>query len=159
MAKQLERKKERKKERQEIVIFQMIVVKAPCPRLERALKEAYANESLRPTTPSAEYYQQLSSYTGKNITTITDVEFLYNTLEIEQRNNFKLPEWTNKYYNQHMREIATRSLALFTSNTLQQRLRGGTSIYIFFTNSHPQTIFFFVIIIIYIGNFLFRAIT
>lgn len=92
------------------------------------MKEAYANESKRPESPSAEYFQELSNYTAKNISTITDVEFLYNTLEIEERNGLKLPEWTNKYYNQHMREIAARSLAIFTSNTLQQRLRGGTHI-------------------------------
>ncbi|KAF3423947.1 hypothetical protein E2986_11795 [Frieseomelitta varia] len=104
----------------------IIVVKYPCPRLERALNEAYVNESTRPgTTPSAKYYEELSKYTGENISTITDVEFLYNTLEIEERNGLKLPEWTSKYYNWQMREIAARSLAIFTSNTLQQRLRGG----------------------------------
>lgn len=92
------------------------------------MKEAYANESTRPESPSAEYFQELSNYTAKNISTITDVEFLYNILEIEERNGLKLPEWTNKYYNQYMREIAARSLAIFTSNTLQQRLRGGTHI-------------------------------
>ncbi|CAK9822890.1 Lysosomal acid phosphatase [Anthophora retusa] len=102
-----------------------ITVKAPCPRLEEALKEAYANESVRPGSPSKRYYQQLSHHTGQNITTITDVEFLYNTLEIEQRKGLRLPEWTNEYYNTEMREIAARSLAIFTSNTLQQRLRGG----------------------------------
>ncbi|XP_043792754.1 lysosomal acid phosphatase-like isoform X1 [Apis laboriosa] len=103
----------------------MIVVKAPCPRLEKALKEAYVNESRRPESPSSKYYQELSNYTGQNISTITDIEFLYNTLEIEERNGLKLPEWTIEYYNQQMREIAARSLAIFTSNTLQQRLRGG----------------------------------
>ncbi|XP_076762332.1 lysosomal acid phosphatase-like [Xylocopa sonorina] len=102
-----------------------IVVKYPCPRLEEALKEAYVNESMRPGSVPANYYQELSNYTGQNITTITDVEFLYNTLEIEEQNGLKLPEWTKKYYNQQMREIAARSLAIFTSNTLQQRLRGG----------------------------------
>lgn len=105
--------------------FQIIVVKSPCPRLERALNEAYVNESTRPGTPSAEYYEELSKYTGNNISTITDVEFLYNTLEIEERSGLKLPEWTSKFYNWQMREIAARSLAIFTSNTLQQRLRGG----------------------------------
>ncbi|XP_076166347.1 lysosomal acid phosphatase-like isoform X2 [Ptiloglossa arizonensis] len=106
-------------------IDKTIVVKAPCPRLEEALKEAYVNETMRPGTPSAKYYQQLSVYTGQNITTITDVEFLYNTLRIEKENGLKLPEWTNKYDEKEMREIAARSLAIFTSNTLQQRLRGG----------------------------------
>ncbi|XP_076657121.1 putative achaete scute target 1 [Halictus rubicundus] len=102
-----------------------IVVKAPCPRLEAALKEAYRNESLQPGTPSIEYYHRLSSHTGQNMSTITDVEFLYNTLEIEEQNGLKLPDWTNEYYNREMRDIAARSLAIFTSNNVQQRLRGG----------------------------------
>lgn len=101
------------------------MVKAPCPRLEEALKEAYRNESLRPETPSAEYYRYLSFHTGLNMSTITDIEFLYNTLEIEEQSGLKLPDWTKNYYNREMREIAARSLAIFTSNTLQQRLRGG----------------------------------
>lgn len=108
--------------------FQMIVVKAPCPRLEKALKEAYVNDSKSAEFPSSKYFQELSNYTGQNISTITDIEFLYNTLEIEERNGLKLPEWTIKYYNRQMREIAARSLSLFTSNTLQQRLRGGIKI-------------------------------
>ncbi|XP_054011568.1 lysosomal acid phosphatase-like [Hylaeus anthracinus] len=102
-----------------------IVVKAPCPRLEEALKEAYANESGRVGTPSADYYRQISAHTGQNIATITEVEFLYNTLEIEKQHGLKLPEWTDKFFNKEMREIAARSLAIFTSNTLQRRLRGG----------------------------------
>ncbi|KZC06429.1 Lysosomal acid phosphatase [Dufourea novaeangliae] len=102
-----------------------IVVKVPCPRLEEALKEAYTNESMRLGTPSAKYYEELSYYTGQNLSTITDIEFLYNTLEIEEQSGLNLPEWTKKYYNREMRDIAARSLAIFTSNTLQQRLRGG----------------------------------
>lgn len=112
--------------------FQLIAVKAPCPRLEEALKEAYANESMRPGTPSAEYYRQLSAFTGQNMTTITDIEFLYNTLEIEELHGLKLPGWTSTYYNEYMRELAARSLAIFTSNTLQKRLRGGSACIIFF---------------------------
>lgn len=101
------------------------MVKAPCPRLEEALKEAYRNESLRPETPSAEYYRYLSFHTGLNMSTITDIEFLYNTLEIEEQSGLKLPEWTKNYYNRKMQRTAARSLTVFTSNTLQRRLRGG----------------------------------
>lgn len=128
----------------------MIVVKAPCPRLEKALKEAYVNESRRPESPSSKYYQELSNYTGQNISTITDIEFLYNTLEIEERNGLKLPEWTIEYYNQQMREIAARSLAIFTSNTLQQRLRGGIKIV-----KDPKTILTITRYHIYVCSFFF----
>ncbi|KAG8038771.1 hypothetical protein G9C98_000326 [Cotesia typhae] len=103
----------------------LITVKYRCPKLEYALKEAYANESIKTGKQMASYFNELSYYTGKKISTITDVEFLYNTLEIEANHGLELPEWTKKFYNEEMRRIAARSLALFTSNTLQQRLRGG----------------------------------
>ncbi|KAK0157701.1 hypothetical protein PV328_011406 [Microctonus aethiopoides] len=103
----------------------LITVKHHCPKLDNALKEAYMNESKRSDKQLASYYKQLSFYTGKKIKTITDVEFLYNTLEIEDNNNLKLPEWTRQFYNETMREIAAKSLAIFTSNKLQRRLRGG----------------------------------
>lgn len=64
------------------MFFKLIVVGAPCPRLAAALAEAYQNESK--SNPELEsYYTELTKHTGQKIATITDVEFLYNTLEIE----------------------------------------------------------------------------
>ncbi|KAL0112370.1 hypothetical protein PUN28_012004 [Cardiocondyla obscurior] len=103
----------------------LITVKAPCPRLENALKQAYAEEAERSGAKMADYYKELANYTGQNISTITDVEFLYNTLEIEEQHGLQLPEWTRKFYNNEMREIAARSLAIFTDGVIQKRLRGG----------------------------------
>ncbi|XP_014212470.1 lysosomal acid phosphatase-like [Copidosoma floridanum] len=104
---------------------QVLVVKKPCPKLDAALEEAYRNESLRSDEESKSYYENLTRHTGQMVKTVTDVEFLYNTLEIEEKNGLVLPEWTKQYYNAKMRELAARSYTLFTSNALQQRLRGG----------------------------------
>jgi len=76
----------------------------------------------------ANYYKKLTEHTGKNMSTITDVKLLYNTLEIEDQHGLQLPAWTRKFYNNEMREIAARSLAIFTEGTIQKRLRGGTTI-------------------------------
>ncbi|XP_031784605.1 lysosomal acid phosphatase [Nasonia vitripennis] len=103
----------------------ILVVGKSCPRLENALKEAYYNESLRSDKYLKSYYEALTNITGQPMKTITDVEFLYNTLEIEVMNGLELPPAIRKYYNSEMREIAARSYTLFTSNKLQQRLRGG----------------------------------
>jgi len=100
-------------------------VKAPCPKLEEALKQAYLNEATRSDAKMAEYYKELTEHTGQNMSTITDVEFLYNTLEIEEQHGLQLPQWTQKFYNNEMREIAARSLAIFTNSTIQRRLLGG----------------------------------
>lgn len=111
------------------MLLQLIVVKAPCPRLENALKQAYENEANRSGAKMAAYYKELSEYTGQNMSTITDVEFLYNTLEIEEQHGLQLPAWTRKFYNKEMREIAARSLAIFTDSTIQKRLQGGATLY------------------------------
>lgn len=36
-----------------------------------------------------------------------------------------MPEWTKDYYNKEMYDIAMRSYAIFTSNEVQKKLRGG----------------------------------
>ncbi|XP_032668207.1 lysosomal acid phosphatase-like [Odontomachus brunneus] len=108
-----------------VILLQLIAVKAPCSRLAEALKQAYFEEEKRSGEEMADYYKNLTKYTGQNMTTITDVEFLYNTLEIEEKHGLKLPNWTQKFYNNEMREIAARSLALFTDNDIQKRLQGG----------------------------------
>ncbi|XP_018341697.1 PREDICTED: EH domain-containing protein 3 [Trachymyrmex septentrionalis] len=103
----------------------LIVMKAPCPKLEAALKQAYIEEEKKSGEKMAEYYKKLTQHTGQNMSTITDVEFLYNTLEIEEQHDLQLPAWTQNFYNDEMREIAARSLAIFTEGTIQKRLRGG----------------------------------
>lgn len=103
-------------------------MKAPCPRLEEALKQAYLNEAASSSAKMAKYYEELTKHTGQNMSTITDVEFLYNTLEIEEQHDLQLPQWTQKFYNDEMREIAARSLAIFTNSTIQRRLLGGTMV-------------------------------
>lgn len=47
-------------------------------------------------------------------------------------NGLELPPSIKKFYNAEMREIAARSYTLFTSNALQQRLRGGITNLTFF---------------------------
>lgn len=92
------------------------------------MKEAYANEARRSDAKLANYYKELTEHTGQNMSTITDVEFLYNTLEIEEQHGLQLPLWTQNFYNDKMREIAARSLAIFTDSTIQKRLLGGIMI-------------------------------
>ncbi|XP_046475275.1 prostatic acid phosphatase-like isoform X2 [Neodiprion pinetum] len=106
-------------------IDKLIVAKAPCPRLDRELQQAYLNFSTSANGSLDTMYRELSGYTGKNIASVLDVELLYNLLEIEVLNNLKLPEWAKNYYNNRTRELAAQSLALFTSNVMQRRLRGG----------------------------------
>lgn len=110
------------------MLLQLITVKSPCPRLDEALKQACIDENKRSGAKMADYYKELTEHTGQNMTTLVDVEFLYNTLEIEEQHGLQLPAWTRKFYNNDMRQIAARSLAMFTDGIIQRRLRGGKAI-------------------------------
>nr|CAD7201931.1 unnamed protein product [Timema douglasi] len=74
---------------------------------------------------NAELYSYLTEKTGKDIDSILEVEYLYNTLEIEERNGLPLPEWTKTVYPGKMKYLASLSLALFTHNDIMRRLNGG----------------------------------
>nr|CAD7202037.1 unnamed protein product [Timema douglasi] len=74
---------------------------------------------------NAELYSYLTEKTGKDIDSILEVEYLYNTLEIEERNGLPLPEWTKTVYPGKMKYLASLSLALFSHNDIMRRLNGG----------------------------------
>ncbi|XP_047362325.1 lysosomal acid phosphatase-like [Vespa velutina] len=103
----------------------VIVVKAPCPKLKQELANAYVNESIKSDAELENYYNELTIHTQQPMKTITDIEFLYNILNIQAKNGLELPNWTKKFYNDEMRNIAARALTLLTSNTLLRRLHGG----------------------------------
>lgn len=104
------------------------MVKYPCPKLKQGLADAYVNESIKSDAELENYYNELTMHTQQPMKTITDVEFLYNILDIQAKHNLKLPTWTKKFYNDEMRNIAARALTLLTSNTLLRRLHGGNFI-------------------------------
>jgi two-component SAPR family response regulator len=59
-------------------------MKKPCPRNEQELQAAYRSSAIEELNhENEELYDYLTIHTGQNITNITAVEFLYNTLEIE----------------------------------------------------------------------------
>jgi two-component SAPR family response regulator len=59
-------------------------MKKPCPKKEQELQKAYQSSTIAELNhDNEELYDYLTKHTGQNITNITAVEFLYNTLEIE----------------------------------------------------------------------------
>jgi EH domain-containing protein 3/lysosomal acid phosphatase len=64
--------------------LQLIAVKKPCPRNEQELQKAYRSSMIAELNHDNEdLYSYLTTHTGQNVTNITAVEFLYNTLQIE----------------------------------------------------------------------------
>ncbi|XP_049846637.1 lysosomal acid phosphatase-like isoform X1 [Schistocerca gregaria] len=104
----------------------LIVMKKPCPRYEKELQQMYNSPEIQKINEeNSELYKYLSKHTGKSIQSILDVEYLYNTLEIEEKRKLQLPAWTAGYYPDKLRTLAARSLALFSESQTMKRLNGG----------------------------------
>lgn len=122
-----------------------------CPNYIRALEEAYGSKPIQNLNINyQQLYADLSNVTGQNVSTITDVEFLYNTLEIEQTAALQLQEWTKRMYPEPMRSLAMRSLAIFTETELLKRLKAGP----FLNNliSHMQNTMHSYKVVLYSGH-------
>lgn len=105
---------------------QLIVMKKPCPRNEQELRKAYRSSVITELNRDNEdLYDYLTTHAGQNVTNVTAVEFLYNTLEIEASHGLTLPEWTQTVYPEKMRHLAAISLTVFTHNDILKRLTGG----------------------------------
>ncbi|XP_053670958.1 lysosomal acid phosphatase [Anopheles nili] len=100
----------------------------PCPRYEQSKKRllTYPPKDIRELyEKNAALFRTLSQGTGQNVSTILDVEFLYNTLEIEKAAGLELPDWTDGIFPQKMLPIAERSLSLITELPLMKKIKGG----------------------------------
>lgn len=101
-------------------------MKMPCAAYDKAYKELYKSDKIREIDQeNSDLYEYLTENTGSNVTSVLQVERLYNTLQIEEINNLTLPEWTVSVYPEKMKPIAALTLALFTDNDLMKRLKGG----------------------------------
>jgi hypothetical protein len=73
------------------IALQLIVMKKPCPRNEQELRKAYSSSVITQLNHDNEdLYDYLTIHTGQNVTNVTAVEFLYNTLEIEASSRYIL---------------------------------------------------------------------
>jgi two-component SAPR family response regulator len=77
--------------------LQLIAVKKPCPRNEQELQKAYKSSMIEELNRDHEdLYNYLTKHTGQNVSNITAVEFLYNTLEIEASSSYIMKIFTVK---------------------------------------------------------------
>lgn len=101
-------------------------MKQKCPTYDNALKNAYQSVEIQQLNEqNKELYEMLTKNTGQDMSNITAVEFLYNTLEIEDNNGLTLPAWTKGIYPNTMKSIAARSLAIFTETPFMRKMKGG----------------------------------
>lgn len=101
-------------------------MKKKCKTYDKALADAYNSQEIQNINhENEEMYKYLAKYTGQDMSNITAVEFLYNTLEIEESRGLKLPFWTQDIYPEKLKKIATRSLEIFTETEFMGRMKGG----------------------------------
>ncbi len=67
----------------------------------------------------------INQHAGENVTNMWDVNYLYDTLFIEQLYNLTLPAWTKKVYPEQMQELHDLSFKLSTWTLEMKRLRAG----------------------------------
>uniref|UniRef100_A0A1B6LHJ3 Acid phosphatase n=1 Tax=Graphocephala atropunctata TaxID=36148 RepID=A0A1B6LHJ3_9HEMI len=101
----------------------LITMRAPCPLYKEEQKRS--DKSLAAVYDNAELNKYLTEHSGQNITTLLDVETLFNILETERDSGKDLPSWTISVFPDKMKDIAALVLASFTNTPLMKRLRGG----------------------------------
>ncbi|XP_071455095.1 prostatic acid phosphatase-like [Hetaerina americana] len=104
----------------------MIASKKPCARYDEDLQAVYASSEVQKVNQeNQDLYNHLSENSGKTYNTILDVEFLYNTLQIEELRGLKLPNWLSGWYPERLRPLASLSLALFTRTLPMKKTKAG----------------------------------
>ncbi|KAK7084499.1 hypothetical protein SK128_021475, partial [Halocaridina rubra] len=103
----------------------LLAVDDSCPRIK---KELELQENLpivkNVTDESQKLFKFLSEMSGENITSIIDVDYLYDTLRIEALYNHTLPAWTESVLPQ-MKALSDFSFEIVAMSEELKRLRAG----------------------------------
>ena len=67
----------------------------------------------------------LSEHTGANVTSLLDIDFIYDDMLIETIYNKTLPPWTSEVFPEKMELMKDLSFVMGTWNLELKRLRGG----------------------------------
>lgn len=98
----------------------------PCPRYSAEMERVKSSpEMKRYNKQHAGLYKYLSEKTESNVQDPTSLEYIYNTLFIEDLYNLTLPNWTKEVYPDKMNPVASFSFTLPSKTKLLQRLKIG----------------------------------
>ncbi|XP_046820173.1 prostatic acid phosphatase-like isoform X2 [Vespa crabro] len=70
-------------------------------------------------------YDYLTEKTGMNVTSLKDVNHIYDTLYIEDLYNKTLPEWTKTVFPDKLKPLAAKSFTISAYNKILQKLKIG----------------------------------
>ncbi|CAD6992309.1 unnamed protein product [Ceratitis capitata] len=106
----------------------LLAQKKPCLKYDTILQKLYKNpppDVRQLNEENAELFKLLTKHSGKNISTLTDVEMLYTTLKAEAEAGLVLPDWTENIYPEKLEALAARSYSLYTESNLMKKVKGG----------------------------------
>ncbi|PNF25318.1 hypothetical protein B7P43_G10948 [Cryptotermes secundus] len=105
---------------------EILAGKRPCAQYEAELLRVKTSPEVRRYNEEhADLYRYTSEQSGNKIHDAESLEFLYNTLFIEELYNFTLPNWTKKVFPEQMMSVASYSFTIPAKTKLLQRLKIG----------------------------------
>uniref|UniRef100_A0A336M3V2 acid phosphatase n=1 Tax=Culicoides sonorensis TaxID=179676 RepID=A0A336M3V2_CULSO len=104
----------------------VLSAKKYCPAYDYALKKLRDSDEYRKINAHYKYlYEYLTKNSGRQISTMEGVQYLYSVLNIEQIYNKTLPEWTKAVFPDKLKPISGRSFATYTYTRPMARLKTG----------------------------------
>ena len=104
----------------------MLSEHAVCDRAAKAVDEVLASPEMKKLDEeNAELFAYLEKHSGEPVKNILTVDFLYDTLYIEQLYNKTLPAWTSSVFPDKMRRLRNLSFKLDSWTDELKRLKGG----------------------------------
>lgn len=97
-----------------------------CPRYSQLVADVMSSaEMAKINEENAQLYAYLTEKTGRNVSDMVTVDYVYDTLYIEALYNKTLPEWTKAVFPDKMRRLRDLSFTLTTWTPELARLRAG----------------------------------
>lgn len=101
-------------------------MKYPCPKYDLEFMKLMASPEIQKINSQyKDVYDYLTQHTGRAVQDPISLQYVYNTLWIEELKKLKLPNWTDKVYPEKMENLAAFSFKLQAYNKELQRLKGG----------------------------------
>jgi len=106
---------------------------ADCPRFDELQKEIATGQFMRDIfVKNRDLFEYISTHAGENITDIVRLDYIYDTLLIENIYNKTLPDWTKRVFPDgtlewkgKFKELRDLSFTVDTLNHELKRLKGG----------------------------------
>lgn len=104
----------------------ILAAKKSCPAYDYALRKLRESEEFQKINERYKYlYDYITKNSGRRITNMEGIQFMYSVLYIEQTYNKTLPAWTKAVFPDKLKPISGRSFATPTYTRTLARLKTG----------------------------------